>query len=85
MSSFARDCRIAVRMLVRNPGFSVIAVLTFALGIGANSAIFSLVNSILLKPLGYAHPDRLVIAEHIGPGPVAPATFLELEAAVVEL
>jgi predicted permease len=77
MSILARDCRIAVRMLVRNPGFSAIALLTFALGIGANSAIFSIVSSVLLKPLGYANPDRLVIAEHIGPGPVAPATFLD--------
>jgi predicted permease len=77
MSSLARDCRIAVRMLLRTPAFSAIAVLTFALGIGANTAIFSVVNSVLLKPLGYAHSDRLVIAEHMGPGPVAPATFLD--------
>jgi putative ABC transport system permease protein len=77
MFSFARDCRIALRTLSRTPGFSAIAVLTFALGIGANTAIFSVVNSVLLKPLGYANPDRLVIAEHLGPSPVAPATFLD--------
>jgi putative ABC transport system permease protein len=53
-----------------------VAVLAFALGIGANSAIFSVVNSVLIKPLNYSEPDRLVVAEHVE-GPVAPATFLD--------
>jgi hypothetical protein len=77
MSSLARDCRIATRTLLRSPGLSAIAMLTFALGIGANTAIFSVVNSVLLRPLGYANSDRLVIAEHVGPSPVAPATFID--------
>jgi macrolide transport system ATP-binding/permease protein len=57
--NFRQDVRFGIRMLVRNPGFTVTVILTLALSIGANTAIFSLVNALLLKSLPYAHPEKL--------------------------
>ncbi len=57
--NFRQDVRFGIRMLVRNPGFTVTVILTLALSIGANTAIFSLVNALLLKSLPYSHPERL--------------------------
>jgi predicted permease len=60
MSDFLRDCRHIVRSLARNPGFAIITILTLALGIGANTAIFSIVNGVILRPMAYPRPEQLM-------------------------
>jgi hypothetical protein len=61
------DLRNAFRMLARNPGYTLAAVAALALGIVANSAIFSIINTILLKPLTYPDPDRIIQLMNTGP------------------
>jgi predicted permease len=83
MHAIRQDLTYALRLLVKQPGVTFIAILTLALGIGANTAIFSAVNAILLRPLPYPDPDRLVmifekrLAEGVLDNVVSPADFLD--------
>ncbi len=59
--NLSRDVRYALRMFLRAPGFSLIAILTFAVGIGVNTAVFNVVNGVLLRPLPYPDADRITM------------------------
>jgi predicted permease len=86
IGDLAQDLHYGVRMLVKNPSFTIVAVLALALGIGANSAIFSVVNTVLLRPLPYKNPGRLVMlweeATHLGfpKNTPSPANFIDWRA-----
>src|SRR5262245_11561019 len=82
MESLIKDIRYAVRGLTRRPGFTAVAVVTLAVGIGASTAIFSVLNGVLLRPLPYPEPDRLVTLRESNPtkqpdSQVSPANFLD--------
>src|SRR5688572_11030757 len=81
MNSLLQDLQYGVRMLLKHPGVTAVAVLTLALGIGANTAIFSVVNAVLLNPLPYKEPDRLVSLWESVPGHgrwrASPANFFD--------
>jgi len=78
IENLLRDVRHALRTLRRSPGYTSVALLTLALGLGANTAIFTVVNAVLFRPLAYRDPDQLVVLD----GPVAPANFLDWRAGV---
>jgi predicted permease len=77
LDTLARDARYGLRMMRRNPLFTAVALLTLAIGIGANTAVFGVVNSVLLQPLRYPDADRLVALRQIAPGAAGLANFAD--------
>ncbi len=79
LDTLVQDLRYGARSLLRTPGFTIAAIVALALGIGANSAILSVVSGVLLKPLSYEQPDRLVTVLDKGYNGLAPGTFLDIK------
>ncbi|MGH7618805.1 MAG: ABC transporter permease, partial [Gemmatimonadaceae bacterium] len=77
LDTLVTDVRLGARSLAKTPAFTVAAVLALALGIAATTAMSSVVNGVLLRPLPYADADRLVTILHNGRNPVAPANFVD--------
>jgi putative ABC transport system permease protein len=75
LDSLSQNVRYALRSLRHNPVFTIVALLTIAIGIGANTAVFSVVNSVLLKPLSYPHSEQLVALRQVAPGAAGLASF----------
>jgi hypothetical protein len=69
LEQFVQDVRFAFRTLGRHPGYALTAIVTLGLGIGANTAIFSVLNGVVLKPLPYTNGERLVVIQQSIPGP----------------
>src|ERR1700689_2158884 len=84
MQTLFYDLRYALRQLVKAPGLILLAVLTLALGVGANTAIFTVIESVLLRPLPYANPDRLLYigpaADKPGPGATSWLNYQDVRA-----
>jgi putative ABC transport system permease protein len=88
MDTLVQDLRLGVRRLAKAPGFAAIALLTLALGVGANTAIFTVVNGVLFRPLPFPEPDRLVGLYHVSNGEtstMSPPNFLDVRERVTTL
>ncbi len=77
LDTLVRDFRYGLRALAKNPTFTAVALLTLAIGIGANTAVFSVLNSVVLEPLHYPKPDELVALRQMAPGAAGLASFSE--------
>jgi len=80
IETVARDVRYGARALARTPGFTLAAIVALGLGVGASATVFSVVDGVLLRPLAYAEPERLVVVLHDRANPAAPANYLDWQA-----